>query len=219
MDILQAMKERHSVRSYTEKKIEGDVKEHLLTIINECNSKSGLHMQLVLDEPSAFDGFMGHYGKFSGVKNYIAIVGKKGKDLSELSGYYGEKVILEAQMMGLNTCWVGLSYSKVKGAYQIDIGEKLSIIIAIGYGATQGVPHKSKTIEEVSKVSGKMPDWFKNGMEAVLLAPTALNQQKFLFDLKGGKVTAKAGMGFFAKTDLGIVKLHFELGAGRRLSV
>lgn len=217
MDILQAMKERHSVRSYTEQKIEGVVKEHLLKVINECNNKSGLHMQLVLDEPAAFDGFMGHYGKFSGVKNYIAVVGKKEKTLSELSGYYGEKVILEAQMMGLNTCWVGLSYSKVKGAYQVGMGEKLAIIIAVGYGAIQGVPHKSKTLEEVSKVSGDMPDWFKNGMEAALLAPTAINQQKFLFVLEGNKVSAKEGLGFFAKTDLGIVKLHFELGAGRTI--
>lgn len=48
-----------------------------------------------------------------------------------------------------------------------------------------------------------------------LMAPTAMNQQKFTFTLKGDKVRADAGLGFYAKVDLGIVKYHFELGAQR----
>ena len=59
-----------------------------------------------------------------------------------------------------------------------------------------------------------MPDWFKSGVEAELLAPTAMNQQKFLFSFDGNRVSAKAGMGFYTKVDLGIVKYHFEVGAG-----
>lgn len=78
MELMEAMKERHSVRAYEDKKIDGDIKSELLGFIEQCNRESGLHMQLVLDEPKGFDGFMSHYGKFSGVKNYIALVGKKG---------------------------------------------------------------------------------------------------------------------------------------------
>lgn len=143
MDLLQAMKERHSVRSYDEKSIEAGTVEKLRSFIKECNKESGLHMQLVLDEPHAFEGFMAHYGKFSGVRNYIALIGRKGNDLEEKCGYYGEKVVLYAQTLGLNTCWVGLTYSKVKSAFQIDPGEKLCLVIAIGYGQTQGVSHNS----------------------------------------------------------------------------
>ena len=143
MDLLQAMKERHSVRSYEEKSIEAGTVEKLRSFIKECNKESGLHMQLVLDEPHAFEGFMAHYGKFSGVRNYIALIGRKGNDLEEKCGYYGEKVVLYAQTLGLNTCWVGLTYSKVKSALQIDPEEKLCLVIAIGYGQTQGVSHNS----------------------------------------------------------------------------
>lgn len=143
MDLLQAMKERHSVRSYDEKSIEAGTVEKLRSFIKECNKESGLHMQLVLDEPHAFEGFMAHYGKFSGVRNYIALIGRKGNDLEEKCGYYGEKIVLYAQTLGLNTCWVGLTYSKVKSAFQIDPGEKLCLVIAIGYGQTQGVSHNS----------------------------------------------------------------------------
>ena len=61
-----------------------------------------------------------------------------------------------------------------------------------------------------------MPDWFRKGMEAAQLAPTAVNQQKFLFTLSDGNtVTAKAIGGFYDKVDLGIVKYHFEIGAGK----
>ena len=213
MELLEAMEKRHSVRSYEDKKIEGEIKEKLLQFIDNCNKESGLNMQLVLDEPQAFDSLMAHYGKLTGVKNYIALIGKKDSSLDELCGYYGEKVVLYAQQLGLNTCWVALTYSKIKSAFEIREGEKLCCVIAIGYGKNQGVPHKSKTVESVSKVNGTTPDWFRKGIEAALLAPTAINQQKFQFTLNENKVSAKAGIGFCSKIDLGIAKYHFELGA------
>lgn len=218
MDISEAIKERHSVRAYTDKKIEGEVLFALENKIAEINGESGLNVQLVLNEEKAFGGRMARYGKFSGVKNYIAMVGKKGADLSEKVGYYGQKLVLFAQTLGLNTCWVALTYKKVKTAYKIEEGEKLALVIAIGYGATQGVPHKSKSINAVSNAGENSTEWFVNGVRAALLAPTAMNQQKFFFTLKDGEVTAKPGLGFYAKVDLGIVKYHFELGSGVKLS-
>ena len=59
-----------------------------------------------------------------------------------------------------------------------------------------------------------MPEWFRRGVQAALLAPTAMNQQKFTFTLQGDTVSAKAGTGFYSKVDLGIAKYHFEIGAG-----
>lgn len=215
MDLMDAMRERHSVRSYNGKAIAGSVKEELLSYIEQCNRESGLHMQLVMNEPRAFDGFMAHYGKFSGVENYIAMVGKKGSDLEEKCGYYGEKVVLKAQQLGLNTCWVALTYSKVKSAFQINSGEKLCLVIAIGYGETNGVKHKTKSAEAVMEAEKPVPKWFQKGIEAVLLAPTAMNQQKFVFTQKGNTVIAKAGTGFYTKVDLGIAKYHFEAAAGK----
>lgn len=214
MSLRKIMEERHSVRSYEDKAIEGEVKEELLSFINQCNEESGLHIQLIMDEPQAFSGFMAHYGKFSGVKNYLALVGRKGPDLEEKCGYFGESIVLKAQQLGLNTCWVAQTYSKVNDAYQVSSGEKLCCVIAIGYGTTQGVSHKVKPIEALCKVEGQMPEWFQRGMEAAQLAPTALNQQKFMFTLKENRVLAKAGIGFYTKIDLGIAKYHFEIGAG-----
>ena len=214
MELMEAIKARHSVRSYSDKAIESEKKQALTEKIEEINAQSGLHIQLICDEPKAFDGFMAHYGKFSGVTNYFALIGKKSDDLSEKCGYYGEQLVLLAQQLGLNTCWVAMTYTKVKSAYQIDEGEKLVIVISLGYGNTQGVPHKSKAAAEVSKADTDS-SWFTGGVEAALLAPTAMNQQKFRFEKKGDKVMATAGTGFYSKIDLGIAKLHFEIGAGK----
>ena len=164
------------------------------------------------------------YGSFSGVKNYLVMAGKKGEDLDEKIGYYGERLVLLAQTMGLNSCWVGLSFKKQPDKYVVADGEKLHCVIALGYGATQGVQHPMRPMEkflgaQASRLQiNNLPDWFRRGMEAVLLAPTAVNQQKFEFDLLDNHtVSAHACFTLvgYGKMDLGIVKYHFELAAGR----
>lgn len=212
MDLLTAVKNRHAVRSYLDKPIESDVRTALENVVDECNRDGGLHIQIVWDEPKAFDSFMAHYGKFSGVTSYVALIGKKEDE--EKIGYYGEKIALTAQALGLNTCWVAMSYKKVKSAYTLRKGEKLHLVLSLGYGATQGVAHKSKNIDAVADLKDA-PAWFVSGVQCALLAPTAMNQQKFHFDYVNGKVVAKAGLGFYTKADLGIAKFHFELASGK----
>ena len=215
MDLLEAIKARHSVRSYTDKKIDGEILDQLRKTIDDCNSRSGLNIQLCLNEPEAFSGLMAKYGKFKNVKNYIALVGKKDDQFDEKIGYYGEMIVIKAQQLGLNTCWVAASYNKGKSAAKVKPGEKLAMVISIGYGETNGVSRKTKAVEKLYSADGNIPDWFKKGMEAVQLAPTAMNQQKFNFELKGTSVIAAAGLGFYTKVDLGIAKYHFEIGAGK----
>lgn len=217
MEIIEAIKQRHSVRQYTDKRIGAEVLDELQAEIDACNSEGGLHIQLVTDEPKAFDSFMAHYGKFSGVTNYIALVGKKCDRLDEMCGYYGERLVLKAQQLGLNSCWVAMTYKKMPNAFKVGKGEKLTVVISLGYGAVQGAEHKIKTAEQVSNISESAPEWFKRGVDAALLAPTAMNQQKFLLTYDGEKVTAKAGRGFYTKIDLGIVKYHFEVASGRKI--
>lgn len=221
MTLQEAITARHSVRKYIDKEIPADIVTVLQDKIAEYNKVGNLNIQLVLNETRAFTGMLS-YGSFSGVRNYFVMVGKKGADLDERVGYYGEQLVLLAQTLGLNTCWVGLSYRKVPEAYNVGKDEKLACMIALGYGETQGVSHKIKTIEQVSNASDLTPAWFKRGVEAALLAPTAVNQQKFSFEYVGmsnnhHKVRAKKGFSIIGYTqmDLGIAKYHFEIGAGK----
>ena len=218
MTELQAIMERHAVRSYTDEKLSPSVIAEIKNEISTANREGGLSIRLVSDEPKAFDSFMAHYGKFSGVKNYIVLAGrKKDKKLDEKLGYYGEKIAIKAQMLGLNTCWVAMSFSKgtAKKSCKLDSNDKIVCVLALGKGAVKGVPHKSKQMTELCEISGSMPDWCRSGMEAVMLAPTAMNQQKFLFTLDGNKVSAESKGGFYSLVDLGIAKYHFEVGAGK----
>jgi len=221
MTLLEAITARHSVRKYLDKEIPADIIAALQDKIAECNKVGNLSIQLVQNETTAFTGMLS-YGSFSGVKNYLVMVGKKDKDLDERVGYYCEQLVLLAQTLGLNTCWVGLSYRKVPEAYNVGKDEKLVCMIALGYGETQGVPHKIKTVEQVSNASDITPSWFKKGVEAALLAPTAVNQQKFSFEYMGmsnNHHQVRANKGFsmigYTQMDLGIAKYHFEIGAGK----
>ncbi len=216
--IMEAIKARHSVRKYVEKPIEAGAVETLRTELEKQNVESGLNIQLVLEEPRCFSAGMWKYGQFSGVRNYFVMAGPKGKVAEEKIGYYGEAMVLLAQTLGLNTCWVGLTYKKIPGTYQLREGDVVHCVIALGYGANSGVQHPLKPLEKFYEASGAIPDWFKAGMEAALLAPTAVNQQKFKFILhSGNRVGTKTFFSPWGYTniDLGIVKYHFEVGAGK----
>ena len=216
MTLQEAIVARHSVRQYLAKPLEASIINRLNEEIAFCNQEGKLHIQLVVNEPKAFAGGLAKYGKFSGVSNYLAMIGPKGAD--EAIGYYGERLVLLAQTLGLNSCWVGLSFRKQPDLYQIADGEKLHCVIALGYGATQGVQHLMRSMEQFVKVNGTMPEWFKRGMEAALLAPTAVHQQKFEFELVDDHtVCARTRFTLvgYGKMDLGIVKYHFEIAAGK----
>ena len=222
MTVQEAIVARHSVRTYKKQPLTEDVVKVLEEHIAFVNRKGRLHVQLVLNEPRAFQGTLAKYGKFRNADNYFVMAGQKSDDLDERIGYFGEHLVLLAQTLGLNTCWVGLSYSKIPGTYLLDQGEKIACYIAIGYGETPGSGHKIKTIEQVSNVSDTTPSWFKKGVESALLAPTAVNQQKFYFEYAGMKnghhyVLGKKGFSLIGYTqmDLGIAKYHFEAGAGK----
>ena len=221
MTIQEAIEARHSVRAYKEQPLAEDAVKVLEEQIAALNKEQHLHIQLVVNEPKAFKGTLAKYGKFRNANNYIVMAGKRAEDLDERIGYYGEHLVLLAQTLGLNTCWVGLSYSKVPGTYELGEDEKIACYIAIGYGETQGVSHKIKSVEDVSNASDITPSWFKKGVEAALLAPTAVNQQKFSFEYVGmnnNRHQVRANKGFsmigYTQMDLGIAKYHFELGAG-----
>ena len=222
MTLLEAIEARHSVRAYKEQPLAEETAKLLEEKIAELNQVGNLHIQLIKDESKAFQGTLAKYGKFRNVTNYFVMAGKKSDDLDERIGYYGEQLVLYAQTLGLNTCWVGLSYRKIADTYILDEGEKVACYIAVGYGETQGVNHKIKTVEQVSNASDITPSWFKKGVEAALLAPTAVNQQKFSFEhagVKNGKHQVRAKKGFsmigYTQMDLGIAKCHFEIGTGK----
>lgn len=218
MDIMEAIRARHSVRAYKDEKISGEIREKLDTLVGKVNEESGLNIVIAYDNPDGFDSKLAHYGNFRNVSNFIVLKGKDVPNFEEHCGYYGEMIVLEAQMLGLNTCWAAMTFNKKMVKQLVPDDERFCMVIALGYGETSGTPRKSKDVSDVVATKGTMPEWFENGVKAALLAPTAVNQQKFKMGVVDGEPVIKvAGMGFYTKTDLGIVKYHFEMGSGRKV--
>ncbi len=217
MTELEALQSRHSVRKYQDRPLDESHIAALQDEIGKLNREADLHMQLVLNERKAFKGFLS-YGTFSNVANYIMVVGKNSDSLEYRAGYYGEKLVLFAQQIGLSTCFVGLTYKKVEGAFLVGPDEKVVLCIAIGYGEPDGFrQHKIKRPDQVSNLTPDSPSWFRKGVEAALLAPTAVNQQKFYFEYVPTdrvKPVRRSSLVGYTKIDLGIAMYNFLIGAG-----
>ena len=223
MTELEAIEARHSVRQYKDISIQAETRARLEAFVSEVNAGSGLNIRVCFDDPDGFDSRLAHYGKFRNVSNYIVLAGEKKDNFDFRCGYFGEKIVLRAQQLGLNTCWTALTFNKKNVKKILQPGETLCMVIALGIGENSGVARHSKRYEDVAAVPTAFdggPGWFKEGIEAALKAPTAMNQQKFFFTLDGGEVTARVkGIGSYTKVDLGIAVYHFESVTGRKVKV
>lgn len=218
MTLQEAIKERHSVRNYQKKEIEEEKIGKIEELIKICNEEGNLHLQFVKDAGNTFNRLLNRAMGLGSAPSVIACIGPEEDTLEERIGYYGQRIVLYAQQLGLNTCWAG-TFNPKNVAAEVRSGERLVIVIAIGYGVNNGRDRKSKSFEQVTKVTGECPQWFKDGAEAALLAPTAINQQKFLIEYENGKVTFTDKGGVLSKVDLGIVKYQFEVGSGQKISL
>lgn len=216
MTNLEAIKHRHAVRHFDGKPITKQHQKMLNQLINKINKKAHLHLQLVINEPLAFSGKKAAICNFTGCVNYLAIVGPDNDDLKEKAGYYGEQVVLEAIKLGIKSCWVAKTFDKIPGVYKVNKSEALALVVAFGYAGYEGKQHKSKSFERVvsNKTNKPIPTWFRKGVELALLAPTGINQQGFKFALLPNNCVRVKNLSFCKNVDLGIVKYHFELGAG-----
>ncbi len=207
---------RHTVRKYKNEPLSADVVSRLNDRIQTHNQKYGLNIQLVTDNKDALPGIVGAL-MAKGVRNYMILAAPDTQGVEEKLGYSSADLMLYAQTLGLNTWWVGGMYSHKGARKNSDAGDNAKIIgvVVVGYGEEQGVPHKSKPVGEVASYDGTAPKWFTAGVDAALLAPTAMNHQSFTIKGKGDQVEMTYAKGSFSGADLGICKYHFELGAGK----
>ena len=219
MSEIDAIKERHSVRNYEAKKIEADKVEKIRAKIEELNKEGNLHLQFMVDAGKTYNKLFNKVAGLGSAPSVIACVGIDDETLEQRVGYYGEKLVLFIQELGLNTCWAGTFNQKNIGA-EVGNNEKLVISIAVGYGKDKGKPHKSKSPEQVIEAKGDRPYWFNKGVDMALLAPTAINQQKFTIRLNEDEsVDFVDKGGIFSQVDLGIVRCHFEIGAEKSFPI
>lgn len=218
MITVETIRERHSVREYDGKPLSRAEFDALGAVVEECARESGLDIQLVGDSPEVFN-VIARFGLIRGCRTHVAFVvdaaKARGVAADEAIGYWGQKIVLAAQGMGLNTCWCALC-SRKKSHAVVAPGKKIRLIIAVGHGKTQGFSRKTKSVEALSSVEcAKAPAWFAAAMEAAQLAPTAMNNQNFkIMLLSDGKtVRIDAPQSGLNVIDEGIVRCNFEIAA------
>jgi nitroreductase len=225
-DLLGAIEKRCSRRKYIDKPIEPAKVEALQKSIDAFLKDENVKMRLVLNNGEAFNGFRKSYGLLSGVQNYIALVANPHDVLAmEKLGYFGECLVLQATNMELGTCWVA-GFDRKSCETILDENEQVVCAITIGYTREAlstkeklirwATHRKTKSIEQMYVSNTSPPEWFMRGMEAVQKAPSAVNRQPVIFTYENEKVFATVddiSADCYA-FDLGIAKLHFELGAG-----
>ena len=226
MEMKKAMDVRKSWRRYTAESISSETRELLLNFVDEINRKEGLHFQMVFNHGEAFDGLRKSYGLFSGVRNYLVLAGDSDMpNLHEKMGYYGEKWVLLATSLEIGTCWVSGTYDKKSVCCELDDGEEVSALITFGAVLDKettfakllrkGMHRNSKTIEDLLHAPVQPPNWVLEGMKYVVKAPSAANRQPVRFTYSEGLVLASVpGDSMNQNLDMGIAKLHFELGSG-----
>ena len=193
MDFKEAMQKRHMVRKYTDKPLSDEIIAKINERIELNNKTYNLNMKLMINNSKGVSSIM-KLIMAKGVNNFIILAGDVSGNLDERLGYSGADIMLYAQTLGLNTWWVGGTFNRSVSSY-VD-NKKVTGIIAIGYGQTQGVPHKSKNVEDVSKYEGTIiPSWFISGVDGALLAPTALNKQDFMLIGNGNRVKIECSNG------------------------
>ena len=199
MNLLESMQKRHAVRDYNDEPLTAEQVNTLDEAIAAANAKQGLDL--------------------------IALIGTDSPSneaiLDEKVGHAGQLLALTAVSLGLDTSWVVLhETADHDGAWTLAEGERMPAAIALGHGNRPGRPHRSKPAKELGAVEtgdyANAPDWFKRGVEASMLAPSALGKQPFRFTLlaDGRTVRAEALEGVQPEIGLGIAKMHFELAAG-----
>ena len=218
MITVETIRERHSVREYDGKPLSRAEFDALGAVVEEFARESGLGIQLVGDNPEVFS-VIARFGLIRGCRTHVAFVvdDAKAGDVAadEAIGYWGQKIVLAAQDMGLNTCWCALC-SRRKSHAVVAPGKKIRLIIAVGHGKTQGFSRKTKSVEALSSVEcAKAPAWFAAAMEAAQLAPTAMNNQNFKITLlsDGKTVRIDAPQSGLNVIDEGIVRCNFEIAA------
>lgn len=242
-ELYEAIFQRFSVRTYQLAEptdLFSDLEKKLADI---TPIKSHSRIDLVKGRAAVtkvLTGNVGRYGIISNPAGFLGFVGDTNKDhyLEEI-GYQGEQAILWATKLGLGSCWVGGLFKPDKGTELLSpLGpnEKLIAIATLGLKAEGSKTNlKRRAMKFLTANRGKkatlsdvidplavstLPAPIVKGLEAVLVAPSAVNRQPWRFQLEGSNLSLYSTATNPTSTDstrldCGIAMCHFTIAAHR----
>lgn len=239
-ELIDAIDVRVATRRFDPAPLDDAVRARISSMLDAVGTASGIHLELLAGFEDVFRDANAS-GHLSNSRDVIAVSAPEGDDWDEKAGYYAERVVLGLTLLGLGTCWVAGSWNReaVERHRHARPDDVLRAGVIVGnvpaseaylttpfdeLTARQRDHRGSKTWEQTTPEMSEderqaAPSWFRDGVEAALKAPSALNRQPVLFRYEAGDGTAIATIDplaadSFAVLDLGIAKLHFRIGAG-----
>ena len=206
MDIIEAMKERRSVRTFNGQSLTREQKDALQQAINDSFSPFGGKLTIRLKDFDLKGGYKpSTYGTIKGAETFF-LLGIGDDEASALTaGFQFEQVVLKAWELGLGTCWIAATF---KGSdFEKDQiwpeGEELKIISPVGIPAKPSVREKLTRLAVGSKNRKPFDELFffgnfetpvpadnrfREALEMVRLAPSSTNSQPWRALVDGNRV-------------------------------
>jgi hypothetical protein len=225
---LDAMQSRISSRRYNGEAIDAALLDRLDRTCQRLSDTEAPARAVLVRQapPEVFTGLVGSYGRVEDSPSLVAFVGAG--DAAHDIGYVGEAVILEATLLGLDTCWIAASFDPERAGRLAELGEgeRVHAITALGHATDKtGVSEKLMRaslrarkrlpMDTIAPGHGDWPAWAREAAAALRLAPSGANKQPWRLHMDGDAlvITEAPKVYWTAPIDFGIAMLHAELGA------
>lgn len=230
MNIIEAMKERRSVRSYNRQSLSPSLRDDLLAAVDAIYNPFGTDYTVKLQQFDMAEGFRpSTYGVIRGANDFFTLGIADGDRAALAAGFGFEQVVLKAWQTGLGTCWIAATFKGTdfeKGQTWPE-GQRLRIICPVGYPESKSFLEKMTRMALRSDKRKPFVDLFFDGdvntpaspdgrygeaLEMLRLAPSSTNSQPWRVLIDGDTVhfyyVAKSPASVL---DCGIGICHFYL--------
>ena len=234
MTDIEAIRARHSVRSYDGKPLTDDERASLGRAL-EANRKGpfGGEVELALIDLDEAEGALARakitYGVIRGARSYLVGSVESPKATVDF-GYCFERVVVEATKLGLGTCWIGGTFSR--GAFaeraKVKAGRLIPCVSPVGHDSGSrsliersfrlfAGSHRRKPWAELffldaagAPLTPEVAGEYADALECVRIGPSAANVQPWRV-FADPKARQSDGGGPGGEADRGSFELHFGL--------
>lgn len=159
MDYKKLMKSRKSTRAYKDDKVNKKDIETLLHYFHNCKRLiPDIEFESILFEEGEdvfkkLDGIAGYNGRMIQAPSYLVVTSEVKGGYIENTGFVVENMMLKAEELGIDTCWISFPNSDtIKKSLAITNENEITAVVALGYGLEQKkVLHVLDTGDNYSK--------------------------------------------------------------------
>lgn len=195
MDIIQAMQQRRSVRSFTGQPLPDEDKKRLMEFASKAYNPFGGNFDIRIKEFDLKGGYKpSTYGMINGAVDFFLISNQENPVSALATGFCFEQVVLKAWQMGYGTCWIAATFkgSDFEKGQKWPDGEQLRIICPVGEAAKKSIKEKLTRATLGSQNRKPFKDLFFDGsfdtpleqggrfgqaLEMLRIAPSSTNSQ------------------------------------------